>query len=265
MTKKKNALLWKIQTGKQHASYVFGTMHVMDQRAFRYKDIVEEKIKTCEVYAAEMDLDAVNQAAMAETMDLDEDLSLSSLLKPKHYQRLEKLLEKEVGMPLAYLDKSQPLLISNLLTGSQLSKDMPLSLDATLWQFAKEQDRIMIGVESFEEQIAVLEQIPLDYQLKGLVDLIKNFKNFKKQLHKLTRLYEQSDIQNLWKQSKRQAGKMRKMMIYDRNKIMAERIADLAREKSIFASIGAGHLSGQKGVLRLLKQDGFKLKPIRVD
>jgi len=262
MAKKKNALLWKIEGEGGATSYLFGTMHVMDQRAFRYKDLVEEKIRTCEIYAAEMNLDEVDQAAMSDTMDLDKDLSLSTLLKPKVYKRLEKLFTKQVGMPLSYFEKSQPLLISNLLTESQLSRDMPLSLDATLWQFAKEEEKILVGVESFAEQINILASIPLDYQIKGLIDLIKNFKQFRKQLTHLTKLYEQGDIQKLWKQSKKQAGGMRKLMIYDRNKIMAERIANLAREKSVFAAVGAGHLSGGKGVIRLLKKADFKLRPV---
>jgi len=219
MSKKKNALLWKIEEKGLPNSYLFGTMHVMDQKAFRYKELVV-------------------------------------------YKRLNKLFQKHVGMPLAYFNNSQPLLISNLLTESQLSKDNPLSLDATLWEFAKSHDKITLGVESFEEQIKILGSIPLDYQLKGLVDLVQNFKNFKKQLIKLTELYEAADIQKLWKQSKRQAGGMRKLMIYDRNKIMAARIADMVREKSVFAAVGAGHLSGGKGVIRLLKKEGFKLRPI---
>ncbi len=261
---KKNTLLWKIQSPHPKSSYLFGTMHVMDQRAFRHKEIVEEKILECDIYAAEMNLDEINQAAMAETMDLDNDLGLSTLLKPKIYKRLEKLFAKQVGMPLSYFESSQPLLISNLLTESQLSKDMPLSLDATLWEFAKENEKVTIGVETFEEQIEILTNIPLDYQLKGLIDLIQNYKKFKKQLLKLTKLYEQGDIQKLWKTSKKQAGSMRKLMIYDRNKIMADRIANLASEQSIFASVGAGHLSGGKGVIRLLKKKGLKLKPVKI-
>ncbi len=264
MSNKKNTLLWKIVDEDKRASFVFGTMHVMDQRAFRYKELVEEKILECDVYAGEMNLDEINQATMASSMDLDQDISLSSLIKPKIYKRLEKLFFKNVGMPLSFFEKSQPLLVTNLLTESQLSKDNPLSLDATLWVFAKENGKVMIGVETFEEQMEILGNIPLDYQLKGLNDLVQNFKKFKKQLFKLTKIYEQGDIQKLWKQSKKQAGVLRKMMIYDRNEIMATRIAHLAKEQTIFASVGAGHLSGKKGVLRLLKQEGFRIKPIAI-
>ncbi len=263
MTDKKNSLLWKIEGGYKDASYIFGTMHVRDRRAFVYKEIAEEKILECDVYAAEMNLEAIDQAAMANSMDMDQDLFLSTLIKPKIYKRLEKLFRKQVGIPLIHFEKSQPLMITNLITESLLSIDMPQSLDASLWQFASEEGKVLIGIESFEEQLNILSEIPLDYQLKGLVDLVRNFKKFKKQLFKLAGLYQDGNIRQLYKDSKKQAGKMRKLMFYDRNYIMAERISKLVKEQSIFISIGAGHLSGGKGVLRLLKQNGLKLKPVK--
>jgi uncharacterized protein len=262
MSKKKNSLLWKIESDLKGPSYIFGTMHVRDHKAFGYQNLAQQKILECEVYAGEMNLDEINQEAMAESMDLAQDISISTLLKPKIYKRLEKLFLRQVGMPLSFFEKSQPIMITNLITESLLSVDTPHSLDATLWQFAKDQQKITIGIESFEEQIEILGEISLDYQIKGLIDLVRNFKKFKKQLSNLTALYQEGDIRQLYKSSKKQAGKMRKLMFYSRNKIMADRIAKLVREQSIFVSIGAGHLSGGKGVLRLLKQEGFKIKPV---
>jgi uncharacterized protein YbaP (TraB family) len=55
---------------------------------------------------------------------------------------------------------------------------------------------------------------------------------------------------------------MRKLLLYERNTIMAERFAEIARQESLFCAVGAGHLSGKKGLLRLLKKEGFKVRPI---
>jgi uncharacterized protein YbaP (TraB family) len=46
---------------------------------------------------------------------------------------------------------------------------------------------------------------------------------------------------------------------------MAHRLNLMVREQSLFAAIGAGHLAGEKGVLRLLKKQGLKLKAIEVE
>lgn len=243
-------------------SYLFGTMHVRDQRAFGYLPIVQEKILACEVYAAELNLDEIDQQIMAEAMDLDGDVVLSDLLKAKVYKRLERLFIEQTGLPLSYFEGSQPIMITNLLTESVLAKDAPHSLDATLWKFAQSQEKITIGIETFEEQLAIMDKITLDYQVKGLSDMVRNFKKFKKQLKELTVLYQEGALRKLYKRTKKQAGPLRKLMIYNRNYIMAERIIQLAEEKSLFAAVGAGHLEGAKGVLRLLKKGGFRCVPV---
>ena len=263
MKKKKKTLLWKIET-KDHdkPSYVFGTMHVRDQRAFYYKELVESKILECDTFAAEMNLDEIDQAAMASSMDLPEGQTLSELLKPKVYTKIDKLFQKYLGIPLKHFDTSQPLLITNILTERLLSSDMPLSLDASLYQFAKMHNKPTLGIESFAEQLEILGKIPLAYQLKSLVWTAKNFKNYRKQLRKMTELYATADIQRLFRSAKKNARGMRKLLLYDRNTIMAKRIGLMAKEQSIFVAIGAGHLGGKKGVLRLLKIQGFKIKPV---
>jgi hypothetical protein len=45
---------------------------------------------------------------------------------------------------------------------------------------------------------------------------------------------------------------------------MSDRISNFAKQNTIFVAIGAGHLSGQKGVLNLLKQNGFSVNPIKI-
>lgn len=265
MSKNKNSLLWRISKPGLQDSYLFGTMHVRDQRVFGQQSLIERKILDCDVYAAELNLDEIDQQIMANAMDLDEDIHLHDLLKPKIYKRLERLFLKQTGFPLAYFDQSQPIMITNLLTESVLAKDAPYSLDATLWRFAQANEKITIGIETFEEQLAIMDKISLDYQVKGLNDMVRNFKKFKKQLKHLTALYQSGDLKKLFKKTKKQAGPLRKLMIYNRNQIMAERIGQFVQEKSVFAAIGAGHLEGAKGVLRLLKKQGFRCKPISME
>ena len=75
-------------------------------------------------------------------------------------------------------------------------------------------------------------------------------------------LYEQADIQKLYKVARRSTKGSRRLLLFDRNVIMARRIADLSQEMTLCAAIGAGHLAGKKGVLQLLKSAGFAVKPV---
>ena len=44
---------------------------------------------------------------------------------------------------------------------------------------------------------------------------------------------------------------------------MANRITGMIQESSSFIAIGAGHLSGSKGVLRLLKKNGIDVRQVK--
>ncbi len=93
--------------------------------------------------------------------------------------------------------------------------------------------------------------------------MIFKHKRFHKQLMKLIKLYEDQDIQGLYKNSKSGLGRLRKVMLYDRNKIMIERIQEQVAERNpSFFAVGAAHLGGTKGVLVGLKRMGLHVRPI---
>ena len=61
--KKKQSLLWRIDGDHlPGTSYLFGTMHVKNQKAFKKQDMVYAKMLTCQAFATEFDLDEISQA-----------------------------------------------------------------------------------------------------------------------------------------------------------------------------------------------------------
>ena len=143
-----------------------------------------------------------------------------------------------------------------------MPSEMPYTLDQYLWDYARRQGKKNSGLESAEEQLQVIKKIPLERQLKDLLYLGKNISRERRELFKMIELYAAGDYQSLFKSAKKSIGNSRRVMLYDRNEIMAARILELIPENSAFFAIGAAHLGGQKGVLRLLKQAGAKVKPV---
>ena len=265
MKKNKKTLLWKI-SGKDLPgdSYLFGTMHVRSESAFLYQSQVYDKINHCDAFATEFNLEEMMGGTSEATMDLPDGQTLDQLLSPKQYKKVDKLFQKVVGASISHFNTSLPLLVSNVLTEQLLSAEMPVSIDMDLWNYARENDKIVLGVETYQEQINILKKIPLDYQLQSLVATVKDFKSHGKQLKKLTTMYLDADIDKLYKSTKKSLQGLRKILLYNRNEIMATRIAALASEQTICVAIGAGHLSGGKGVLRLLKKEGLKVSPVKL-
>lgn len=265
MGKSRQTFLWKAEDPSSSLmSFVFGTMHVQDQRVFENLDRVQACIWDCDVFATEFNLDEANFLSLAMNVSLPENQRLTDLIPPKKYVKVRQILLKSFQVDLDQFQQYKPIFVSNIIQQQVFSADMPSSLDEYLFKFAKEQGKILKGIETFREQVEVINQVPLEIQLKNLLDIARNPSTYRKSLRRMAERYERGDLHQIHQAARKSIGSLRKIMLINRNEIMAERMGEMAKENSCFFAIGAGHLLGQKGVLRLLKLQGFKLKPISI-
>jgi uncharacterized protein YbaP (TraB family) len=259
----KRSLLWEI-SGPQlpGPSFVFGTMHVRDQRAFENARLVLEKIESCKAFACEFDLNAAQHHPINTDVMLPPDQQLHRLLSPRKWEKLQHMALKGFQVDLRQIRHLRPLFLIQILTEQLLQKDMPFSLDEFLWRSAEEQGKQLLGIETLEEQEQIMIGLPLQQQIKALVQLVHNPGQLHRQLIHMTRLYQEQDIYRLYQSSRKSAGTMRKRVLLHRNFVMAERIGKHVLQRTQFSAIGAGHLAGGKGVLRLLKKQGLKIRPL---
>jgi len=256
----KKALLWRIAPADGgRESYLFGTMHVRDLRAFGWLDLAQTYIDRCDLFATEFDFLEADGAALAQVMQLPEGQTLDKMLKPGPWKMLDHYTQKKLGIPAEALRGQHPMSISTLLTTAVLMEEATQSLDETLWQYARTAGKTTCGVESFEDQLQTIGKIPFATHLKSLNWLLRHYGRQKKQMRKMMRWYQAGNILQLYRSSKKDAKGMRKVLLYDRNATMVQRFIELTREGSLFCAVGAGHLAGQKGMLRLLKKAGFKV------
>lgn len=258
----KNTFFWQLSDpGLIKETFLLGTMHVQDLRAFSNLEFIKEKIDSADAFAAEYHLGDKNMG-LAAKLGLPAGVSLNGLIPEKKYFKLRKIILKSTGIDLDYFQNISPFMLTGLIGSQLLGKHMPQSLDEHLWNYARDHNKTMLGIETFEEQIQVLEQIPLDDQVKMLLGLGKNINRFRKHTLHSANLYQQGKFKQLTKSVIKNAGKLRKVLVYQRNEIMADRIHALAQGQRLFATVGAGHLGGGKGVLRLLKRKGVKVSPV---
>lgn len=264
MKKSKQSLLWKItKEDLSYPSYLFGTMHVRHSKAFQFNDLAEEKIKCCDTFATEFDLAKVDMDALFEAFALPDNKTLHDYISPKKFQKIQRILIKTFGVDLNFFILKKPALITNIISDKILSEEGAIALDQYLHEFATAQEKQIVGIETFEEQLEIMQKMPLDKQIQGLIALARNPTKYRQKVLKTADLYQTGNPQHIYKVAKKGAGDLRKILLYKRNHIMTERIAALVNKQSLFAAIGAGHLAGKQGVLRLLKLQGFTLKPVK--
>lgn len=260
---KQNSLLWRISCGENGpVSYLFGTMHVRDMRAFGWLKTAERRLAECEVFATEFDFSETDETALAAALELPEGKTLDEFLKPGVWKTLDHYCRKKLGVPAENMRSQHPLTVTTALTAAFMFEESPHSLDETLWRSARNLGKKTTGVETFAEQLETLRKIPFEQQLKSLTWLLKNYGRQKKRLKKMMNWYACGNVRQLFKAAKKDAKGMRRILVYERNMLMAKRFGEIARKRSLFCAVGAGHLAGGKGMLRLLKKAGFKVKPL---
>ncbi|MEL7120221.1 MAG: TraB/GumN family protein [Bacteroidota bacterium] len=250
--------LWQLHASQP--SYLLGSMHIKDARVFKGVDVFKTLIESVDAYAGEAHLDDLRAQSFRAPIRLDPTDSIIAHLSPKQYTRMRNILKKAFQIDVELFQALQPAVITGMIDESIFSKDLPFAFDEILWRHAQSNGKTLHGIESVEQQFQVFREMPFEQQLKSLHQLSKNVTNYRQSLNKMAQLYQAGEIAILHKVAKKSLGSIRKLMLYDRNIIMAERIFDLMQEESTFFTIGAGHLWGAKGVLRLLKKRGVDVR-----
>ena len=256
-------MLWKFYKNDPEAcSYIFGTMHMSTKEAYAHVDIAKKYISKTAIFAAEMDMNDTSAHEMIQYFKLPDDAGFSDFFPAKKYQKYRKVILKSLGADISNYENFTPFFINNMMAEMSIEKSEPQPLDHYLWSYALNLGKEMHGVESLGDQVEILRNIPLDIQLKTFKDAVRNITAFRKKIKTFNRLYSNGDIKSLYKISKSSMGKIRKLMIYDRNVKMAQKSTALHEDKPSFIAVGVAHLWGSKGMLSLIKKQGYKLKPM---
>jgi uncharacterized protein YbaP (TraB family) len=237
-------------------------MHVRDHRAYAFYEQACRHIDQCSALALELDLGSMDQETQARLMQQTPGQSLSDLLPEKKLGKIRKFFLRALNIDIHPLRHLSPLLVSNLINERLLQEDHPTALDEMLWQYARQEGKAVLGIETYEEQLKVLQQIPPEVQAQSVVAMARRFRQHRRHLLRLAALYAAGNLPQLHQSSKRSLSGMRYPMLYRRNAIMAERIGKMVTGQPVFYAVGAGHLYGGKGILRLLKKQGLSVTPV---
>lgn len=236
-------------------------MHVRDARAFERRETVYEKIEECDLFCTEIALDETPTFS-PDVFKLPPGQWLDQLLPPKKYQKIRQILWKSFRLNLDALRMLKPMLIANMIDERILEREMPEALDQQLWKYARRRGKTCMGVETVSEQIAFLQKAPVEQQLRGLLAICQNVSAQRRRVRSMTRAYQDGDIYRIYQMARRGSGELRKSIIFRRNREMADRLAKRLPEKTLFFAVGAGHLAGAYGLIRLIKRKGYRLRPI---
>jgi uncharacterized protein len=263
-----NGLLYEV-SGKDLAqpSYLYGTFHLVCSTDVQLTDATRRSLAAARQLYLELDFDDPSlQMTMMGAMRLDSGKNIKDLLKPDDYAVLDAYLVQNLGLGLALMGTLKPIALVTVVYGALL-RCQPASYDAALAEIATKDKKSVLGLETVQEQLAVIDKIPLEQQLEELVDVARKPEDARKELMSLIASYKAHNLPQLMKalQSSEfvaETAGLEQELLDKRNSNWIPIIEKAAREKSTFFAFGAGHLGGEKGVLNLLRLKGYSVKAI---
>lgn len=259
----KSSLIWSVRHhDRQHESFLVGTMHVSDERAFVHFPHVLDRMSQVGSFYGEVDLDQLRSTVDPAAFIIPGGQPLSQIWSNKKWHRFDRTLKMALGLDLIQFDQLAPILLLNEMTLRMLNHERELPLDLALWNEANSRDLRLGGLETIAEQAATMASLEASMQIKMLERALKNVSGLRKKTERLIELFQKGEIHRLHKLTRKDLGAMKHILIDERNERMAHRFQEHHMDMPIMAAIGAGHLSGEKGMIHQLKTKGLNAKPV---
>jgi uncharacterized protein len=260
------SLLYKISgNGLQKPSYIYGTIHAACPENMKVTNAIKTAMTDTERLYLEVDMDDPKMmTVMMQNMNMKDGHMLSEYFTEAEYANFRKIFKEKTKIDVEALKKMKPFMISSMLIPA-LTDCSPSAWEITIMKMATDQKEAVLGLETINDQLNVFEQVPYEKQAKEIYKSLLEFDQGKKQFGEMVTLYAQQDIEALYAFSMKEesAKEYEKPLFIDRNTAWVEKMPNIMAEKPTFFGVGAGHLGGKNGVVKLLRVKGFKVEAIK--
>lgn len=262
-------MLWQItkQGTGTAPSYLLGTIHSEDPRITNLPKIIQTTLDKASSFSGELEMNVSTIIEMSKAMFFSDGSDLKSVVGERLFKQSMKLL-KGYNIPRQYATNMKPWAV--ILTLNMPKSKTNNFLDLILYNKAHSQGKSVYGLETAAEQIGYFDTLPLSMQINMLEDSVSHHHQMPDLLEKMIQAYLARDLNTLkfvndkflHQSGKKIAHMFMQRFVIERNQLMTERMQPRLREGNAFIAVGALHLPGEKGILKLLTQRGYRVRPI---
>jgi len=267
-TSSENSLLWKVSgNGLEQPSYLYGTFHLLCPADLQISDKVQKAFDKSDQLVLELDFDDPTvMPTIQQNMMYKDGTTAKDYLNEEEYNMVKTFFSDSLNMPFQRLQAIKPFFLSSISLMHFLGCQ-PASFEQKLTSMAKENSIEVKGLETVQEQLSFIENIPMDMQKKMLMENMKEYDKSKKMFDKMVSHYLNDDINGINdivdEYMSDEYAEFKDDLLLKRNKNWVPDIEKLAKDKSSFIAVGAGHLPGEEGVIDLLREAGYTVKAVQ--
>ena len=257
---------WSV-VGTRTVITLVGSIHIGFDGLYPLPDPVESAFRESTVLAMELALDQEPPERVAELMIdgamLPKGQTLHDCLSEKTWLQYQSFAKDHVDQA-TFLDRFRPWFVAVFLVGEQATLDgYDANQGIDLHFFNQRGSRKVVGLESAEQQIKALANLPAATQDLMLAEQLEAMNHADDGHEALARYWKKGDAAGLARELFDQYDNPKYAPVYDaliaqRNVRMTRQIEQwLEGSERIFVVLGAGHFIGNDGIIARLQRDGW--------
>jgi uncharacterized protein len=262
--------LWRVTRAAVAPSHVFGTIHLADPRVLEVPAPVLQALERSRSFAMETPSWDGHDWRMYEAAQLPSGKSLEPLIGAQAYGKLRAALERR-AIPEPVIARLKPwAALANIVVTPEGYESA--TLDQKLLALAKARRLPIEALEGTEEHISVFDGIPLESQVAMLRHTLEQRDYLASMIEPTLQAWLKRDLAGIRAVNERIAARFPGMaphyavfvrhIVENRSVVMAHRLHTKLRAGGVFVAVGATHLIGEAGLLRLIEAQGYRVQRV---
>lgn len=269
--------LWRVERYGR-TSYLFGTIHVGLDRDAALGPAGLEALDGARRVFVEMDmtsLDTVSEFTLGaiRRAEMPPDRSLRDLLRADAWRRLAALHDGRVTP--AELERLEPWFVSLWTLPHVLAprkkalpgvrRDAP-PLDAAITLRADARGAKVTPLESPVEHLGTFTAVGRTQGVAMLEEVVANPEAMRDETDRLVAAYASADdrtLRRLVGRFMRRRPTVAEYLLFRRNERWSDKLELWLPEGRVFVAVGVGHMYGERGLVSLLRQRGYRVERVR--
>ncbi len=254
--------------GKTNTVYLLGSIHMLRRQDHPLPEVMHTAYTDAEVLVMELDMDDLDPAALAglfgQAAQAENGETLESLLG-SDYSEAEQLASN-IEANLTVFNKFEPWFVALTIANLELMKLGYYDhhgVESYFTKLADQDGKEIYGLETPEFQLSLFDELPIDEQRHLFIETLRQAAGIEQDMSTMVETWRAGDgdrLHDMLFESMLTMGSLYDALVVKRNQNWISRIEDyLAQEDDFLVIVGAGHLSGEQGVVELLKGRGFKI------
>jgi hypothetical protein len=262
------SLLWKI-SGKDlsQASYLFGTVHVIDSAHFFMPPIWLDSFQACQVLVTENNNDSWKVKEVKQATRLQRYPNRGTVaqdLSEADFEKLHTFLQDSLKLTNKKIKQLLRLKPYVLLSALSNSKPGTKGYETEFIRMARERKLPIQALATPTQTLQYLERVDQKLFLQQIVgDVSAETKRTSTGIDSMTMAYLQQDLPTIHRlNEKGNAKSFFDIAVNERNQDWIAVIEKLIATQPTFIAVGAGHLGGEQGLIHLLRKQGYSVLPV---